>query len=94
MNQCRTCLSLLLSLVLLHIVAIPAPAADSAAPVITRQQIEADWLRQDKVRDPAGAASVASATGVVARSYPTALAIERGLNLIDDLRKLGAHVDT
>ncbi len=66
----------------MHIAPIPAlAAADSAAQVITRQQIEADWLRQDKVRGP------------IARSYPTALAIERGLKLIDDLRKLGARVD-
>jgi hypothetical protein len=31
--------------------------------------------------------------GVVARAYPTALSIERGLKLADDLRKLGAKVE-
>jgi hypothetical protein len=78
-NVARCCI-VLVAVTAAIVVAAP-PEEGGAAAVRSREQIEADWLRQDAVR---GAAAVAA--------YPTAQVIQRGLRLAEDLRRLGVPV--
>jgi hypothetical protein len=55
MNACGKFACPSMSLAVVFLACSAAMAIDSPAPVITRQQIEADWLRQDEVRGAAAA---------------------------------------
>jgi len=62
------------------------PAADSLSPVVSSLQIEADWLRQDELREK----PLSTAEGPLL--FPIAKAVERGRKLAGSLHKLGAKV--
>ena len=75
---------MLLGLLLPCTVALGAGQALAGGAIVAPDEVEADWLRQEALRGEAPAGP---------QAYSTARAIERGLKLAENLRRLGVPVD-